>query len=200
MTYSVLGIDQSMTSTGWAHFREGDKKPTWGKYTLPNWADDEGRFLWKWFSWLGHKVTELQVTHLYLEHTFNPQDHHENLTEKIAQYGQIGMADCVRHLCAEKGQPITFELVTTRQWRVPWLGNEEPPKGLVKQQRRAWLKEKSLAACHARGWMVDCDDVADALGIMTFAITCLDPRFAVQQGPLFRRQQSNFEKEERELR
>jgi len=200
MNWSVLAVDQSMTSTGWAHLRHGQATPTWGRYVLPSWNDREGELLWKWFSWLGEKVTELKVTHLVLENTFQP-DHREDLSLLIAKYGQLGMASTVAHLCTtQKAQPVEFTVVTPSQWRASFLGSAEAPRGLVKHQRRVWLKERAVAECHKRGWLVEGNDSADALGLLAYACGAIDPAFHVKQGPLFRQAEARFENEERNMR
>jgi hypothetical protein len=200
MSWSVLAVDQSMTSTGWAHLKKGQAVPTWGRFTLPSWHDREGECLWNWFSWLGEKVVETQATALILENTFIPM-HNEGLTNRIAQYGQLGMASAVAHLCTtQKGQPVEFSVVTPGQWRKAFLGAADPPKGLVQAQRRTWLKERCVAECHIRGWLVESNDAADALGILAYACGAIDPAFAIQQGALFRRAEMKCENEERSLR
>jgi Holliday junction resolvasome RuvABC endonuclease subunit len=200
MSWSVLAIDQSMTSTGWAHLKKGQAVPTWGRFTLPSWHDREGECLWNWFSWLGEKVVETQATALILENTFIPM-HNEGLTNRIAQYGQLGMASAVAHLCTtQKGQPVDFSVVTPQQWRRAFLGSADAPKGLVQAQRRTWLKERAVAECHIRGWLVEGNDAADALGILAYACGAIDPAFAIQQGALFRRAEMKCENEERGLR
>lgn len=200
MTWSVLAIDQSATSTGWAHLRQGQNTPTWGVYTLPSWKDREGEMLWRWFTWLGHKVSDHDVTHLVLENTFIPA-HDEDLSQRIAQFGQLGMADAVRYLCnTQKGMNIEFTVVSPSQWRAPFLGAAQAPKGLVKHQRRTWLKERCVAECHKRGWLVEGNDSADALGILAYACSAIDPAFHVKQGPLFRQAEARCENEERDLR
>jgi len=200
MSWSVLAVDQSATSTGWAHLTKGQNTPTWGRLTLPPWKDQEGARLWAWFTWLGKMATDLKITHLVLESTFIPM-HNEDLTQRIAQYGQIGMADAVAHLCTtERGQVVDFSVVSPGQWRKAFLGSADAPKGLVKHQRRAWLKDKAVTECHKRGWLVENNDSADALGILAYACGAIDPAFAVQQGPLFRKAEMQFENEERSLR
>jgi hypothetical protein len=95
---------------------------------------------------------------------------------------------------------VDFSVVTPGQWRKAFLGSAEPPKGLVKHQRRAWLKDRAVTECHKRGWLVEGNDSADALGILAYACGAIDPAFAVQQGPLFRKAELQFENEERSLR
>ncbi len=189
-----------MRSTGFAHIRDGDKAPTWGVFEMPNWAGEEGRRLWEWFSWLGHLATEKQISHLFMERPIEV-GHHEDLTENVAKWGQVGMADAVVYLCGLRGHVVDgATTITSSQWRPPFIGSETPPLGLAKHQRRKWLKDKSVAACHVRGWMVEGNDAADALGILTFGVTTIDPRFAVQQGPLFRRQATQCDNEARAMR
>lgn len=200
MSWSVLAVDQSATSTGWAHLTKGQHVPTWGRFTLPSWKDREGENLWKWFTWLGEKVVDLRVTHVILENTFIPM-HNESLEQRIAQYGQLGMASAVAHLCnTQKGMAVDFSVVAPNKWRQAFLGSPEAPKGLVKHQRRAWLKDKAVTECHRRGWLVENNDSADALGILAYACGAIDPAFAVQQGPLFRKAEARFDEEQRELR
>lgn len=199
MNYSVLGIDQSMTATGWGHYRFGDKLPTWGLHTMPYWGEHEGKYGWEWYKWLDEKLITLQVTHLYLENTFNPK-HDEALTNKLAQYGQILLADmAIVAIMKCREVEIDFRLVTVQQWREEFIGGKPPP-GLVTQQRRKWLKDKSVEACVARGWMVENDNVADALGIMNFGCCIIDPNYAVRQGPLFRRAEMKVDNEKREAK
>jgi len=200
MTWSVLAVDQSASSTGWAHLSHSQNTPTWGNFTMKPWADHEGERLWTWMSWLGEKVEALKVTHLILENTFRPQ-HEETLTQKIGQYGLIGMAGVVQYLCnSKKGMAVDFSVVEPRTWRKSFIGSAQPPKGLVKAQRRKWLKDKAIEACHARGWLVENDDCADALGILAYACSAIDPGYAAKQVGLFKRAELEFENEERDLR
>ena len=67
------------------------------------------------------------------------------------------------------------------------------PKGPIVQVCRA-------EACQARGWMVENDNVADALGIMNFGCCIIDPNYAVRQGPLFRRAEMKIDNEKREAK
>lgn len=199
MIYSALAIDQSMKNTAWAHLGTG-APISFGSFPLPYWGDDEGQHLYHWFEWLGHKCVDLKVTHLFLEQTFVPPGHNEGLTEKLAQYGLIACACMVAFKLTERGQEIDMQMVTTTQWRPPFIGAEKPPEGLVQHQRRLWLKEKSIKACLERGWMVQNDNEADACGILTFGVSTIDMKFMVQQGPLFRRSEMEADRERRELR
>lgn len=199
MIYSALAIDQSMKSTAWAHLGT-DAPISFGSFPLPYWGDDEGRHLYTWFEWLGHLCVDLKVNHLFLEQTFVPAGHNEGLTEKLAQYGLIALACMVAFKLSERGQKIDMQMITTSQWRPKFIGSEKPPEGLVQHQKRKWLKDKSIAACHSRGWMVQNDNEADACGILCFGVSTIDMNFMVKQGPLFRRAEMAADNEKREMK
>lgn len=198
MTFSVLGVDQSMTSTGFGHYRQGDKVPTWGLKTLPAWGDDEGRYLWDWFEWLGNLCVKKKVTHIFIEDTRFHHKHPETLTQEIASIGLIGQACIVAFKLTERGQPIELLAVQPQNWRKAFLGAMPKPEGMAAPLWRKTLKEAAVSQCHIRGWLVDSDDVADALGIMTYGICTLDKSFLQSQGPLFRRAENTHDKFVRE--
>lgn len=200
MIYSALALDQSMTSTAWAHLGSGSPLISFGTFPLPYWGDDEGKYLWEWFEWLGLKCAALEVTHLFVENTFVPPGHKEELTEKLAQYGLIANACMVAYLLNRRGHKMDMQMVQTGQWRPPFIGAEQAPAGLVTHQKRAWLKKKVVDACHTRGWMVTNDDEGDACGILTFGVSTIDLNFMVRQGPLFRRAEMAVDNEKRELK
>lgn len=194
MTYSVLALDQSMTSTGWAHYRQDDKMPTWGLHTLPPWGDEEGRYLWEWFEWLGEKARGLAVTHIFLEDTRFHHKHEETLTQMLASIGLIGQACIVAHLLTKRGQPVELLSVQPQQWRKEFLGAMNRPEAMSKTIWRKMLKEAAVAQCLKRGWLVEKDDEADALGILTYGICTIDTTFRFRQGALFRQAESDHDK------
>lgn len=185
--YSVLGLDTAMTKTGWAHYREGDDKPSWGDYRTPAWGDDEGKYLWQFFEWLGNLCVDKAVTHIFIEDVRFKHTHSENLTQMVASIGMIGQAAIVTHKLKDRGQLIELLAVQPQQWRKLFLGALPKPDGVVPHVWRKTLKEAAVSQCHIRGWTVESDDEADALGIMTFGACTIDKTFLHQQGPLFRR-------------
>lgn len=200
MTYSVLGIDQSMTSTGWGHYRQGDKVPTWGLKTLPSWGDDEGKYLWEWFEWLGELCVERRVTHIFIEDTRFSHKHEETLTQMLASIGLIGQAAIVSYKLTQRGQPVEFLSVSPRDWRATFLGAMPKPEGIESALWRKMLKEAAVRQCLLRGWTIDKDDEADGLGIMTYGVCTIDPTFRNKQGPLFRKAEALHDETVKELK
>lgn len=193
MTYSVLGLDTAMRKTGWAHYRKGDAKPTWGLYETPAWGDDEGKYLWQFFDWLGHLCSDRKVTHIFVEDCRFRVSHVENLTQMIASVGLIGMASMVAFKLTERGQPCELFSVQPQVWRKTFLGAMPKPDGMTKPMWRRTLKEAAVNQCHKRGWLVESDDLADACGTLTHGVCTIDPLFRNQQGPLFRRAENDHD-------
>lgn len=202
--YSVLAIDQSMLATGWAHWLKGEKSPSGGLFSLPSWGDEEGKFLNKWRTWLADMIWDRQVTHLYIEDTsfallHRDKDgtewglkHHEDTTEKLATFGLM----CNALQAADKAN-IEAYLVEPRVWRNRFWGTERPPKSYTPSARRSWLKERSKQSCIERGWIIENHNIADAHGILDFAMCCVDPLYESRSGPLFRRAQLQRDNERR---
>lgn len=204
--YSVLALDQSMTSTGFAHLARGDKRPSGGLLSLPPWGDDEGKHLFDFDKWLTGLLWDFQVTHLYYENRHLPGlTYKDTMTKALERYGLMTLIEVAAETSRRAGQSVECRYVDNAQWTEMFWGTSQSPKGLVKHQARAWRKAQSIRQCDLRGW--DCrvdgresDDVADAMGILNFGVGCVDPRWASISGPLFRRAQLNRENEERELR
>lgn len=172
-----------------------EQAPTWGLFSMKAWEDAEGERLLEFEVWFDDLLQRLKPTHCFIEKPFELGRYNSNLTEQLARYG---IPAIIAMACTF--QKIELATVTNPQWRAKFLGASEPPKGLVEHQRRAWLKEQSKLACLERGWLIDNDNVADALGILNFGVMTLDPIYATRQGPLFRRREMAFDNLKRSLR
>lgn len=196
--YSVLALDQSMTATGWAHWLKGEKAPSGDVFSLPSWGDDQGPQLDKFERWLKDMIWNRQVTHIAFEEPPDNFDHHETATQKMATWG---LPTLIEKIAYQGGISADNRLmINISSWRSRFWGTERAPKAFTKSARRTWLKEKSIQACAERGWIIDNHNVADAHGILDFAMCCIDPIYDSRSGPLFRRAQLHRENEERELR
>lgn len=203
--YSVLTLDQSMTSTAWAHHLKGERVPSGGLLPLPSWGDDQGRHLEKFHLWLKDMLWDRQVTHLSFEEPIDPSrlKYGETFDQILAKYGLPAIIELTAH---QGGiAPENRLMIPQTSWRENFWGRGTAPKGLTDGARRSWLKAQSIAQCHARGW--DCQhdgrdnhNIADAKGILNFTLICIDPRWAANSGPLFRRAQLRAENEDREMR
>ena len=78
------------------------------------------------------------------------------------------MMGVIELTCEDHG--ILCVEATASQWRKHFIGFAQAPRKLPKQQRRDWLKKRAIAACKARGWPVETDDEADAIGLLDYAL------------------------------
>lgn len=193
MTYSVLGIDQSMCSTGIAHFRAGASRPHWEIWRCDPWqiGDKEGFHLAEFDAKLRAICKERKVTHMFGEnHDFVQHLHHETLTQRLATYGLMGKI-------LEVGAILGIEtaLVAVNDWHGVCLGTKSAPEGYTKAARRKFWKDLSRTVAQ-RQWNISADelsdDTADALHIGAYGASTIDPRFLVANAPFWRRQEDRI--------
>ncbi|MEN6302290.1 MAG: hypothetical protein ABFD96_06155, partial [Armatimonadia bacterium] len=77
--------------------------------------------------------------------------------------------------------------VSIQSWRSHFLGTAKAPAGLAKAKRTDALKDMATRRAAERGWLTQYHDEAEALGIMDFALACLDPDYEHRTGPVVRR-------------
>lgn len=82
----------------------------------------------------------------------------------------LGMHVILRKVCFSTGTPLTF--VRCDEWRKFFIGRARAPKEIKSSYlRRKWLKQAVKEECNRRGWFPETDDAADALGILSFALS-----------------------------
>lgn len=187
---TALALDQSPLSTGWAVGHPNDTKPLWGVLKLKQWGDAEGERLVEFNEWLTKTIAENGVTHLFYEAPFLPR--HLNFHSIEPQFFLIGHINYVA-ACRE----IPVQQVAMQSWRSRFLGTTKAPPGLKGDVARKELKQMALRACALRGWLVDNDNAAEALGILDFGLSTLDRKHAGRADILFRRAELNIWKGER---
>jgi hypothetical protein len=77
--------------------------------------------------------------------------------------------------------------VAIASWRAHWIGQGVAPKHLASKDRTPWLKDMAMKRAAERGWLTQFHDEAEALGIMDFALACLDADYGHRVGPMVRR-------------
>jgi hypothetical protein len=177
----AMGIDQSPTSTGWAIGRPSNEKPKYGLFELERWGDLEGARLCKFEDWLSTTLKENDVTHVFYEAPVNIAMKSFDITSK--QSMQIGAIHMAAFRCRTK-----ILQVTPLDWRKRFLGFTKPV-GVTGDKVRPELKKLAVKACVQRGWYIESDDVAEALGILDFGLSTLSHKHAGSRDPLFSRAQ-----------
>lgn len=178
----VLALDIAKHRTGWAVGSPMMNRPYWGVWQMPMpWDRHEGERLDAFYNFLLSKINEHRVSYVAMERLLiDMKDFDYNGTVPMAQmHGTALLA--ARHTGCRQGA------VAISSWRAHFIGGAQAPKHLGKTQRTGWLKDEAIKKCLARGWMPELHDEAEALGIMDFALSCLDEDYAHKIGPYIRR-------------
>lgn len=197
---SILALDISLRSTGWA-VGSPDCRPRWG--VLPNpkggeWDNDkEHLVLARFRAFLADHHARSQLTHIAFESIFidvrNPKKFQFNGTDAQLMYKGIVLEFCGTHGILPAEQPVA-------QWRARFLGKDERAEirnlteANTEARRKEWKRAVTLE-CTRRGWFVETDDEADALGILDFVLSATSRQHAGRTDPIFRRNQLRGERE-----
>jgi hypothetical protein len=179
---TALALDQSPRHTGWAIGSPNDPRPKWGALKLKPWGDDEGERLLEFYNWLTATILDNHISHVFYESPFIPG--HGNFHSIEPQFFLIGTINLV---AAQFETPVAQ--VPMQSWRSRFLGTSKAPPGLKGDAGRKALKEMALKACAIRGWLVEDDNIAEALGILDYGLSTLDRKHAGKADILFRRQE-----------
>lgn len=182
MSLVVLALDIAKHRTGWAVGGPGWERPKWKHYSLAgDWDRHEGQRLHQWRTFLETKIDEFKVTYIAMERPFiDLKAFDYNGTCPILQ-----MHGILLELAHARG--IRAGAVSIASWRSHFLGTSKAPAGLAAAQRTSALKDMAMRRCAERGWLPEYHDEAEALGILDFALACLDPDYEHATGPTVRR-------------
>ena len=178
----VLALDIALRRTGWAVGWLGMQRPFWGVHeTVGDWDGREGEHLHAWRRFLEARFDEHAVTCIAMELPFiDGKAFNFSGTQAVLQ-----MQGIVLELAHARG--IRAAGVAIGSWRAHWIGQGVAPKHLARKERTPWLKDMAMRRAAERGWLTQCHDEAEALGIMDFALSCLDAAYDHKVGPTVRR-------------
>ena len=95
----------------------------------------------------------------------------------------FGIRAIIVQVCYERMARVVE--IEPHRWRSHFMGVVQAPKQVPRQHRRAWLKARAQDAVRQCGWGDVSSDEADAIGILTYLRSSLDPNFGVKSTPLF---------------
>lgn len=193
----VLAFDQS-THCGWSLLSPEMKAPKWGVLELRVGADGDETPMWRMLRrHIEWAVTEEGVTHVFLEQPMMPNKNNPATIHGQRQWMMVAVIqDETDRLLGRSA-----EAVPTSSWRKLFLGMGKLNQGHLapgdklgnhNHRTKTW-KKTAMSECANRGWYVDNDNAADALGIGVYGLSCISQTFLVQQGPLFRRAEMRAE-------
>ncbi len=178
----VLALDIALRRTGWAVGWLGMQRPFWGVHEIAgDWDGREGEHLHAWRRFIEARTGEHDVTDIVMELPFIDAKA-INFGGTMAVLQMQGIALEVAH-----ASRIRAAGVAIASWRVHWIGHGVAPKHLARKERTPWLKDVAMKRAAERGWLTRFHDEAEALGIMDFALSCLDADYDHKVGPMVRR-------------
>jgi hypothetical protein len=167
----ILGLDQS-ANCGFALGLPGST-PRWGVFYVPNYGEHEGRTFWAVEKWLVDFIKTEGITHVFWEAVYIPEQRRGDTrflnlhsTYKLICYANAVQAACVDE---DRGVNIYDACVKPNVWRKHFLGSG----GL----RREAAKIAAVKQCANRGWYVDSQDAAEAVGIWDYGCTVVDKEY-----------------------
>lgn len=187
----VMALDISRYRTGYAIGSMSMPAPkfnTWEPLNKGLWKKIMGDHLLEWELWLEARIAEFNVDYLAMESlTVPPKEFNYEGHVPMAQMHGVAVktAKKLNIRCGE---------VAISTWRLHWIGAGFAPKDTPHADRTPWLKKASVAAALKRNWYVEYDDEAEALGVMDYALTCLDNDYAHRWGPDERRKEQRADR------
>lgn len=169
----LLSLDLS-THTGWSCGSLLPQPVTHGVLHLPKTGEDIGRFLSAFREWLGHAIEELAPTDIVFESPILRGKTSLAALRKL--YGLAGVAEMVA-----LDYEIPIQEASLSAIRKHFIGTSKAPKDIIgDDKRRAWLKAHTVSECRRRGFRVADDNDADALALLSYALTLKHPGFILQ--------------------
>lgn len=141
---------------------------------MPKTGEDIGRFLGHFRKWLGEAIEEMAPTEIMFESPILLGL--TNITTLRKLYSLAGVTELVA---------FDYELPVREAGlsdiRKHFIGLTRAPKDIAgRAERQRFLKDRTIAECRRRGFRVASDDDADALALLSYALTLKKPGFVLQ--------------------
>lgn len=175
---TLLSLDLA-TRLGWAAGDVMEGEPMWGSHRLPSTGEDIGTFLKAYHLWLIAKLKEVEPALVLMEAPM-PGGGKTNMSTIAKLWNLCGHTEFV---CAMKG--IRCLQASVNEWRPAFVG---PGKGRISKPKTVAerLNYPVIQACRQRGWMLEDDNEADALGLWVYGVRFVAPGHETRFDPLSR--------------
>lgn len=161
---SFLALDLSKRSTGWAQWREGWNKPIFGSFQLGSEYTSVGGTCAALHRELNAINKLTPVEWCFIEKPLTAAQLHGN-TNADALFILAAIAAHAHSFAYAKGWAAQSCVeVNNASWRKHFIGPQK------RGTKRKTLKDLTIERCQQFGWAPRCDDEADALGILDYAL------------------------------
>lgn len=157
----VLALDLSKRAAGWARYRVGDAKPTFGTWKLGSEVTSKGRAFLNLHRNLADQCAFGKPDLIAYEMPLLLGPAAGNTTAETQEV-LIGLAMHAESFCEAK--VISCQPVNMSTWRRMFIGS------MKRGTKRAQLKDYTIERCIQLGLHPKDDDQADAIGILDFAL------------------------------
>ena len=176
---SVLALDLSKTSTGWAVYSDGADRPRVGHWRLGSEFTSDGQVFNKLLTCLKELRQVVRFDHVYYEQKINPAQLAGHTTIQTINL-MSGLEAMVKTFAYAK-RLRTCQGINVGNWRPDFIGAVEHSEakrrarklrdaGDKRASARKDLKDLTMERCRQLGFAPRNDDEADAIGILTYAI------------------------------
>lgn len=167
----ILALDLA-TRLGWACGSLDPTPTSYGVFVLPKTKEDLGRFAQAYRDWFTAALDELEPTEVIYESPFLPKTTGVTTVRKLS-----GLTFVTELITSDRKIPVR----EANNWDVRdhFVGARMAPRSIPQDQRRKWIKDKVMAECARRGFRVAGDDDADALALLSFALSLAKPGFVL---------------------
>jgi hypothetical protein len=157
---TILALDLSKRSTGWACWMEGDENPHYGTWVLGSEFTSDGQTYAKLHACLLDLRALSRFEHIYYEEPLRPEtlQGHTNIDTLRVLAGLAAHAESFGYAVGCR----SVSAVHMASWRRHFIGSM--PRGT----KTKLLKEYARERCRTYGWSTANDDEADALGLLDY--------------------------------
>ena len=172
----ILALDIA-TKTGWARWNPTAARPVFGVFVG---TGSLGEKVEAFRDFILSKITGEKITSLVVEACV-PVIGPTSLDVLLHAHGLFAAAEGMAHRHA-----LDFRAVNVGTWRSHFIGTSQAPKTKPDGSkaspawRRKWLKDRTIAKCRERGWIVESDDAADALGLLDYERSMKDQSYGLR--------------------
>ena len=158
------------THLGFCFGTDADGAIEHGSFKLPSTGPDIGKFLHAYRDWLTRAIGAYAPDEIVFEMPILPGTTNLHTCRKL--YSLCGLTELIAD-----DHKIECREANLTHIRCHFIGVMRAPKEIAKDKRRAWLKERTVSECRARGFRPADDNEADALALFSFVVSERLPTF-----------------------
>jgi hypothetical protein len=162
---TIVALDLSKRSTGWALWEQGSDSARFGTWTLGSEYTSRGGTYRKLRQHVADLSRLVDIQHIFFEEPLRPEQlqGHTNIESLRVLTGLAATAECL----GEELGCRTVMPVHNKTWRAQFIGRQKRGTG------RETLKDLAKERCRQLGMKPRNDDEADAIGLLDYGCEAL---------------------------